>query len=263
MQVLQKGEYTGEIVLSKHLDGSTLTHTQYARQNDNPDWHYHENLHICFVFQGGRSETKKESKDSSKDGSIFFYHAEESHRWISPNPISKSANIEIAPSFLQKYHLTETGIRKAIYNNIDAKALILKMQQEILAGEKEPDSYLLSLLLELLSHPSEETDKLPLWVPLLKDLLHDSWNEKLSLAQMAAFLDLHPITISKNFRKYFHCTLGEYQRKLKINQSIPLIKNSEMSLTEIAMHCGFSDQSHFIRNFKEATGFLPRHFQKF
>ncbi|MDW3648987.1 MAG: AraC family transcriptional regulator [Bacteroidia bacterium] len=263
MQILQKGEYTGEIVLSKQIEGSTLSHTQYAQNKGNPDWHCHENLHICFVFQGGKSETKKAQQYTEKDGSIFFYHAEETHRWISPNAISKSANIEIAPAFLKTYQLSESGIKRALYNNINAKALILKMQQELLAGENEPQSYLLSLLLELLSSQKEERNNKPEWVPKLKDLLHDSWNEKLSLSEMARLLHLHPITISKNFRKYFHCTLGEYQRKLKINHSIPLIKNSEMSLTEIAMHCGFSDQSHFIRNFKHATGFLPRHFQKF
>ncbi|MEW6737177.1 MAG: helix-turn-helix domain-containing protein [Acidobacteriota bacterium] len=41
-----------------------------------------------------------------------------------------------------------------------------------------------------------------------------------------------------------------------------MIKNSQMSLTEIALHCGFADQSHFTRNFKEITGFLPKEFRK-
>jgi AraC family transcriptional regulator len=71
----------------------------------------------------------------------------------------------------------------------------------------------------------------------------------------------HSITISKHFRKYFSCTLGKYLRKLKVEKSIPLIKNSPMSLTEIALHCGFAEQSHFTRSFKQMTSFLPKDFR--
>lgn len=98
---------------------------------------------------------------------------------------------------------------------------------------------------------------------LLKQLLHDKWNEVLSLQEIAGLVGAHPVTISKNFRKYFHCTLGTYQRRLKIEKSIDLIKNSTLSLSEIAFYCGFTDQSHFIRNFKELTGFLPKDYRKF
>jgi AraC family transcriptional regulator len=55
--------------------------------------------------------------------------------------------------------------------------------------------------------------------------------------------------------------LGEYLRKLKVQKSIALIKNSELPLTEIAYLCGFSDQSHFTKVFKETLGFLPKEFR--
>ncbi|MDQ1855358.1 helix-turn-helix domain-containing protein [Chryseobacterium sp. WLY505] len=47
--------------------------------------------------------------------------------------------------------------------------------------------------------------------------------------------------------------MGEYLRKLKLNKSLELLSSSH-SLTDIAMECGFSDQSHFIRCFKENIG---------
>jgi AraC family transcriptional regulator len=83
------------------------------------------------------------------------------------------------------------------------------------------------------------------------------------LQEIALIIGVHPVTISKFFRKYFSCTLGEYQRKIKIEKSIQLIKESKLSLTEIAFLCGFTDQSHFTRNFKNMTGFLPKKFQQF
>lgn len=264
MFVLNEGQYTGNIVNKVQVEGSIITHTHYSAPNSSPDWHYHQNLHICFVFQGGKSETKKRTLYTQKAGSIFFYHPEEVHRWISPEPISKSANIEISDDFLKKYHLSPANIQMALQKNVDTRALILKMQREMLLAPTDNHTNLLMLLLELVSTPPSVAGSgvLPKWVCLVDELLQDRWNEHLSLHQMASLVGVHPVTISKHFRKYFHCTFGEYQRKLKIDRSIALIKDSDMILSEIAHYCGFVDQSHFIKNFKKRTGFLPKHFQQ-
>ncbi|NAS31899.1 helix-turn-helix domain-containing protein [Flavobacteriaceae bacterium R38] len=264
MRILNAGEYTGDISNRITIDGSIITNTLYSNKKSYPDWHYHDNLHICFVFQNGKAETRNNSLYTQKGGSIFFYHAEEKHRWISSGPISKSANIEIGRAFLKKYELSEFDIKTAIQNNIDAKALILKIQKEMSFNNDRNDSTILSLLLELVSYSKASYNgTLPNWVTTLNELLHDNWNEQLSLAEMAQIAGVHPVTISKFFKKYFSCTLSEYQRKLKVNKSIQLIKNTEIPLSQIAFHCGFADQSHFIRNFKEMTGFLPKHFRAF
>nr|WP_321236763.1 AraC family transcriptional regulator [uncultured Psychroserpens sp.] len=264
MIVLNKGEYTGDVIHSTKIDGSTITNTLYSTRKNNPEWHYHENLHICFVFEGGKAETKHKTSYSTKDGSLFFYHAEEKHRWLSPSPISKSANIEIDRSFLKKYNLTEQDVKKAVQTNISAKALILKMQKELLLHEQNKFLYLQTLLLELVSNEKHKAYiHEPRWVILLKNLLHDNWNEVLSLKEISLQVGAHPVTISKNFKKYFNYTLGEYQRRLKIEKSIDLIKYTSLSLSEIAFYCGFTDQSHFIRNFKFHTNFLPKAYRNF
>ena len=264
MEILNKGEYTGEIVSQLVVEGSIITNTHYSIKKNNPDWHYHENLHICFVFEGGKAETKKNTLYTQKNGSVFFYHSEEKHRWISPNPVSKSANIEISTDFLKKYTVSEQDIKDSIQQNVAARTLILKMQHEMLLDDGNSCASIHALLLELISYSKTTQSKdMPHWIVRLTELLHDNWNEPMTLQYMAESIGVHPITISKHFRKFFACTLGEYQRKLKIEKSIQLIKNRDRSLSEIAFHCGFADQSHFIRNFKEMTGFLPKHFQNF
>lgn len=264
MLVLNKGEYIGEIVQRREIDGSTITNTLYSEQANNPEWHYHENLHICFVFQGGKAETKNKALYTAKDGSIFFYHAEEMHRWISNGPASRSANIEINHDFLKQYDIDALGIQKAIAANVSAKTLMLKMQNELQFDDQNSFSSLQTLLLDLVTAKQPNSfPTVPRWVLLLEELLHDQWNDTHTLSQMARIVGAHPVTISKNFRRYFGCTLGEYQRKLKIEKSIDLIKKPTLSLSEVAFHCGFADQSHFIRNFKMLTGFLPNDYRKF
>jgi AraC family transcriptional regulator len=195
---------------------------------------------------------------------MFFYHSEEKHRWISPQSVSKSANIEIGQEFLKKYSLTELNIKEAIQKRANSKALILKIQKELLTNDENSYTSVQSLLLELLSNPeADSNNNVPNWVIRLRELIHDNWDKELSLEEMAKIVQVHPVTISKYFRKYFSCTLGEYKRMLKVEKSIELIKEFDKSLIEIAYDCNFSDQSHFIRNFKKATGFLPKDFRDF
>jgi len=147
---------------------------------------------------------------------------------------------------------------------VNAKALILKMQKELLYQDQYDYLHLQTLLLELVSYQKQKVNTYqPMWAKQLNQLLHDNWNETISLQEMAKQVGAHPVTISKNFRKYFNYNLGEYRRKLKIEKSIDLIKNTSLSLSEIAFHCGFTDQSHFIRNFKQLTGFLPKDYRRF
>ena len=204
MEALNRGEYTGEIILRRQFEDAIVTHTRYALTAKPSDWHYHENLHICFVFQGGRSDTSRQSLYTEKGGSLFFYHAEEKHRWTAFEPIAKSANIEIGLDFLQAYELSEEKIKVALDLRIDAKALFLKIQKEILVDDVDSQMAIQSLLLDLVSIPVPERSVLPpVWVVELQALLNDQWNEELSLEAIAAIIKVHPVTISKYFRKYF------------------------------------------------------------
>lgn len=113
------------------------------------------------------------------------------------------------------------------------------------------------------STPQVQKDNIrPGWVNIIHELLQDRWNEQVTLQELSFAANVHPITISKHFPKYFSCILGEYMRKLKIEKALTLIKSTSFDLTVIALTCGFADQSHFIRTFKQITGFLPRQFQK-
>jgi AraC family transcriptional regulator len=262
MFVLGRGKSTGEIVNSLSDDGVIISTTHYSAEECNQGLHYHENPHICFLFQGEDIESRNNFSYRRKTGDIYFYYAGETHASVSRTGISKNTNIEFSESFLEKYAVSESRIDRAVKDNIDARFLILKMQQEMLIGDRCSRPAIQTLLLNLIhggDHSYHQSP--PKWVRLLTDLLNEKWNQPVTLQELSTATDVHPVTISKYFRKYFSCTLGEYLRKLKIDKSIPLIKNTRMSLTEIALHCGFADQSHFTRNFRQMTGFSPKEFR--
>jgi len=263
MLSLGQGKSTGKITNSVKSNGVIVLTAQYGVEECSYGMHYHENPHVCFLFHGGDVENRSNRQYERKPGDVYFYHAGEKHGAIARQGVSKSTVIEFGSPFLEEFDVSESQIERAIERNLDAKFLILKMQQEMLIGDSSSPIALEALILNLVSSslPSSN-DSAPKWVKVLVDLLNDRWSEQVSLSELSSATKTHPATISKHFRRYFSCTLGEYLRKLKIDKSIPLIKSSSMSLTDIAYHCGFTDQSHFTRNFKQLTGFLPKEFRK-
>src|SRR6267154_820942 len=107
--------------------------------------------------------------------------------------------------------------------------------------------------------------KIPAWAKELKEIIQDQidTNLSLSLKEVSQSLHVHPSYLSREFSKYFDdLTFGDYIRKLRIEKSIQLLKDSKHSLSEIAYLTGFSDKSHFNRIFKKVTGKNPSAYRK-
>ncbi len=63
------------------------------------------------------------------------------------------------------------------------------------------------------------------------------------------------------FKKYFGLTPKVFHRVFRFNQILKQIQNKEpLKWTDIAYEFGYSDQSHFIKEFKEFSGFNPQEY---
>ena len=261
---LQKEKYLGNTKnIFNNTQGIAVVETEY-QSKVYEGWHSHNNAHITLFLRGGTTEKRKNFSEVLGPGSLLFYHSDElhlNHETLFP---SKNINIEIEEGLLKELQISEAIIEKSVQNSTLTKFLILKIFKECLVADTFSSDTITMLFSQLANSNShlEKFEKSPFWVKSLNELLNDCWNENPNLQDLAQVLNLNPITISKHFPKYFGCTLGEYMRRLKINRSLSLIESSNINLTEIAFQCGFADQSHFIRTFKNQTGFLPKQFQK-
>jgi AraC family transcriptional regulator len=261
---LKKGQYIGNVTSLRCGNGviaSAATAYNWEEQMAAP--HYHENPIICTALEGHSIERINRRVHDRLAGDTKFCGGGELHQVLIKTFRSKTVAFEFESSFLMENDISESDLHATAENNPDVRHKILRMYKELLRGDIYTDSSIRMMLLSLVKDTEKSNNqKRPKWTTDLFELLNDRWNEQIALHDLSAAIHVHPVTISKYFTRYFSCTFGEYMRKLKINKSISLIKNSHLSLTEIALLCGFADQSHFTRNFKELTGFLPKDFKK-
>lgn len=135
-----------------------------------------------------------------------------------------------------------------------------------LQNEKHTQNPSENLLLDVYKRfLKQKTGKVPAWAKELKEIIQDQidTNLTLSLKEISQSLDVHPTYLSREFSKYFDdLSFGDYIRKLRIEKSIHLLKDSKHTLAEIAYLTGFSDQSHFARIFKKTKGKSPLVYRK-
>ncbi|MFY1047392.1 helix-turn-helix domain-containing protein [Chryseobacterium sp. GP-SGM7] len=258
MNTLRNGEFFGKTNETLNFDGLTITDTEYTHSF--VDWHFHENPYFTFLLQGNMKEGNKTEIYDCKAGTLLYHHWEDAHYNIKPDVFTRGFHLEITENWLEKFQISKNKVEGSF--NIKNPALKLLIYQIFKETKLNDSSFELSVhqlllnLFEQMSHQEKNIEKKPVWVKQIDEILHESFTEKLSLNELSQNLNIHPIHLSRDFQKYFHCNLGEYIRKLKVEKSLTMLNHYE-SLSEVALECGFSDQSHFIRCFKKNVGITP------
>jgi len=95
------------------------------------------------------------------------------------------------------------------------------------------------------------------WLSQAHELIKAHFLEHLKLGDIAQTVGVHPVTLAREFRHHYGCTVGELVRRERVGFACHQLLESNVSLADIAMTTGFCDQSHFARTFKRLTGITP------
>jgi AraC-like DNA-binding protein len=91
----------------------------------------------------------------------------------------------------------------------------------------------------------------------MQDLLHDHAGETLTLARLAAECHLSVTHFARSFRTSFGTSVRRYLIQQRVEAAKALLLRSGLSLAEIAVQTGFSDQSSLNRTFHNVVGVPP------
>ena len=91
--------------------------------------------------------------------------------------------------------------------------------------------------------------------------IHDHLNEPLDLARVAAESHFSPYHFHRVFQGAMNETPQDYINRTRLERAANyLTKTKEMSITDIALACGFSSSSTFARSFKKHFGVTARQY---
>lgn len=92
--------------------------------------------------------------------------------------------------------------------------------------------------------------------------IQDHLAEDLSIKHISQRINVSKSVLYKKFHDRFHCTVGEYINKKRVECSVRLLTTTALSMEEISQQCGFSSASYFTKIFKQHMGVTPLKFKK-
>jgi len=258
----------GTTIRRRDIAGFSLSEALYAEGVLLPR-HCHANCYLTLVLSGTYSEKHSHREFQWREGCLHLLPAGESHENQFATAV-RLLRVKIEPAAVQRLgedHARCLAEPRQVSGPLSAW-LAKRIVREFTAQDDLASLAIEGVLLEILAESARSSDELqgasaPAWLRRVGESLEESYLQAPGLAALAAIAGVHPVHLSRAFHKHYRMTIGEFIRKRRIEHASELLANSELSMTEIASSCGFSDQSHFCALFKKHWGTTPVKFRNF
>jgi AraC family transcriptional regulator len=115
---------------------------------------------------------------------------------------------------------------------------------------------------EVSDEPRYAERRRPAWLSRSLELIEEEFGKPLTVQEVARRSGIHPVHLSREFRRRFGESLGEYTNKVRVRHACALMMCDDESLAAVAAATGFTDQSHLCRVFKSLLGCTPSEFRR-
>ena len=255
VEVLKKRSI-GPYILSEHLYPNAALVPKRA----------HRHAVVSFVIEGTLREHCGSKSLVCRPGALRFLPAGEVHEYQVESRV-RCLHVWIDPAVLDGLDRLGVVPRKpAELSGLGATWLANRLYAEFSRVDTASAIAVEGLILEILaeiarSETKPETVMIPRWLKHATEIVEARFLERLSLTAIASEVGVHYVHLSRQFHKYNRCTVGELIRKRRIQYASHLLAHSDTPLAEIALICGFSDQSHLSFLFKRYMGLSPSKFR--
>ncbi|MFN8580477.1 MAG: AraC family transcriptional regulator [Gemmatimonadaceae bacterium] len=252
------------------FDGFVLS---LMRPDPNLDvqFHTHDTAHLILTLSGGYTRSAAFAPTTWKSAALIYNPPGTTHR----DRYERKGSL-IDGRFLSVGISTETwcAVSSGAPLSGDAEfrcdAATMSLAARLLAAVvvKRPalPIEIESILYELLGRyvagrKGRDSAAVPSWLDRAVELLRARCAERVSITDVAAVCGVHPVYLARAFRRHMGCTPGQIVREARLERACSLLSSSRAPLSEIALECGFADQSHLTTSFRRATSFPPGHFR--
>ena len=262
---IYKKENLQEKDFQQTLDGLIITRSSYHPRYY-LNWHSHANPSLTLNLKGGTIDQRKKETRTIEAGDLVLHRPEELHKNSFFSKDSRHFCIEFEPDWFKKFQIPESfDSRSFCITDPDLKVKMVTILGEFVNSYETKQLATETLLLNCIAKLNGQkiSNHPPDWIKSLRELLHDEYNSDLSLTYLAKRINVHPVTISKYFTRYFKTSIGDYIRKIRIGKSLFHLSNKSIAINSIAIDTGFVDNAHFTRTFKKYTGLTPSAYRQF
>ncbi len=114
----------------------------------------------------------------------------------------------------------------------------------------------------IISKNSEPTNRSYRTGDKIIEYIHEHFHMAISRKTVAATFNLNQDYLTRLLKEQYGIIFSDYLTTLRIEKAIDLLKRSDMSVKEIAVACGYSNDNYFIKAFRSKEGQTPGSYRK-
>jgi len=88
------------------------------------------------------------------------------------------------------------------------------------------------------------------------------YDQPLRVKELARTAGLSAYQFEQRIRKIFQITAGQLIQKTRMESAVQRLRETDEAIAAVALDCGYSDQSAFTRQFRQAIGVSPSEYRR-
>lgn len=223
---------------------------------------------IEYVYEGAGVINHGSDSYKAGAGDFFILHPNTYHHYFSDkkNPWKKIfLTVHGDPKFLKTqlalYNIDNICFFKGAGSPFQLERILELVKDDAPDIDHELEVLVLRMITELSdlyhAHAPTSVDKMS----AAKSFIERRVSTKLSVNEVAEFVNLDRSYLSRQFSKTFGLSPTEYIILSKIEYAMNLLQNSDMSVKMIAEQLSFTYTPHFSERFRHYTGYSPVEFR--
>lgn len=253
--------------------------------------HRHDFLELVIVLAGSGQQIIGETAYPIAAGDVFVFHAPDAHAFTTTTDIDL-VNICPRPGMpfpyedefrkLPGYHVLfrlepqyrrSHQFRSRLHLTADQLAHLVPLLEQMCVEVQQCSpgytAILAALYTEVVVYLSRcystltiPTSRFLLQVGGLLSYLEQHYAEAITLFELATRAHMSPSSVLRAFHRATGMAPMAYLLHLRVQHAAQLLRDTEMSVTDIATRVGFASSSYFSRQFTQQIGVSPRAYRR-
>jgi AraC-like DNA-binding protein len=139
-----------------------------------------------------------------------------------------------------------------ISDELDANDAVSSLAMESLSAQ----------VIGLLRSDRSREEVRPRWLGAVREWVSEEYACPPSLDAIATTICRDKSYVATAFKRQYRQSIGDYVRSVKLWRARRMLEDASLSLSDVAQFCGYADQSHFGRQFKECFAITPAAYRR-
>lgn len=241
--------------------------------------HKHLRIEINYVKKGNCMLHLDNESVSFREGEMMIISSELNHTFEAGSEGTTLMQLEFLPEIFATFNLnignntsrltpvtifSEENRLIKIVNNVRIMRAVQRIVNE-LKGKSQYYQYLVVMyyaeLLILIDRYMDES-----YLPICTNesmkkaisYIRLNYQTEITITDVAGHAGISERYLRKIFAQYLSLSPLDYLNQIRVNKSVEMLRNTEMSVKEICFCCGFKSPQYFSRIFKQQIGVSPR-----